>query len=160
MKLLPGERLLRESQPPVRLALTTHRVRLESQAFGSARITSIMLDQVASCSLSRTSQPIFLVIAALSVFVGLGSTAANSDSNLLPVGVVAGLVFGLIYLAGRKQAIAIASSGETFTARTKGMSVEAVREMIDAVEAAKDARSMLLAEARTSAHGAGTGFDA
>lgn len=66
MKLLDGEKVL--LRVPVRdlgsaeVVLTSHRVRLNSQAIGSAEVLSIMLDELASCGRIRISKPIFLAV--------------------------------------------------------------------------------------------------
>lgn len=142
MNLLPGERILRESPKPTMLVLTTHRVRLERRSTGFASTTSIMLEEIASCALLRTSQPILLMIAAVCV-IGGALVAVNGEAIGLVIGVLVALLFGLLYFASRQQTLSLASAGATIKTSTKGMNLEIAHQMIDAIEAAKGARYLL-----------------
>lgn len=144
VSLLPGERVLRESPSPVQLVLTTHRIRLERRSSGLAELTSIMLDELASCALTRTSQPILLVLAAACLVLGLIYTAGAGEGFVLLIGLIGGAIFGALYLGSRQQTLVLSSAGASIKANTKGMSFEAVQQIIDEIEAAKDARYRLL----------------
>ena len=140
MKLMAEEKLLLESDDK-ELILTTHRVRLESESLGRARIVSIMLDQLASCAITRVSHPIFLILAGICFVVG-ALFAANGRNNegALIVGIVLPLIFVVIYLANRQQVLALASAGATINVNTQGMTLDAVKAFIDRTEVAKNAR--------------------
>ena len=63
MKLMPNESILLESERKM-LILTTHRIRYQSEAVGSAEIKSIMLEELASCAMVQSSSVALLLIAA------------------------------------------------------------------------------------------------
>lgn len=69
MELLPQERLLLESDNGT-LKLTTHRLRYEARAGGEMNIKSIMLEELASCAVTRSSQPILIVLALICLLIG------------------------------------------------------------------------------------------
>lgn len=140
MNKLPGERVLFESESKT-LVLTTHRVRFETQSMGFASIKSIMLEEVASCVMTRTSQPILLVFAALFGLIGIiGPFIARGINAALPAGVAVALIFVALYFASRRQFLSVASAGTTIRVSTKRMNVQAVSQLIDALEWAKNER--------------------
>lgn len=101
-----------------------------------------MLEEIASCALIRTSQPIMLMIAAVCV-IGGALVAASGEAIGLVIGVLVALLFGLLYLTSRQQILSLASAGATIKTSTKGMNLEIAHQMIDAIEAAKGARYLL-----------------
>lgn len=143
MELLPDEKVLLLSDDN-ELTLTTHRVRLESQSLGRAQIISIMLEELASCSMTRVSHPIFLILAGVSIVIG-AVVASNGRGNegALTLGLVAAVVFVILYFANRQQIIALASAGATINVNTQGMNPETVRAFINRAETAKNARYLL-----------------
>jgi hypothetical protein len=132
--MLPGERVLLESNTKT-LTLTSHRVRYRVTRWGSTKVISIMLDQVASCGLVRASHPTLLIVAAI-CGVALFLADTETRGGFLLIGIL--LVFA--YFITRRTVLAIASSGHTILAPTAGMSVDAIEEFIDQTESAKDAR--------------------
>jgi hypothetical protein len=138
MKLLPGERILYEKTFDGTLKITTHRVRYKRQGGGRETIKSIMLEEVASCAMTRRSQPLLLLYAALCILGGV--------IGIIQVGWVFVLVllFGLVmviaYFLSRKQLVAIASAGTTIFWNTKGRAVANFHELFDNVESAKNGR--------------------
>ena len=143
MELMPGEKLLREAGSPssdLHFALTTHRVRYKQKRFGRGEIISIMLDQVASCTLAQRSRPVLLGFAGLSVLVGILAAADNDNLGPLVVTVVVAAVMLLIYFTSRQQLLELESAGATIRLKTKGMSATELESFIDAVEVAKHAR--------------------
>lgn len=138
MNSLHGETILRESKGR-NLILSTHRIRYQSENFGSAQVKSIMLEELASCALVRTSQPIFLVLAGVCFFIGFLMASRNGEGVLLVSLVIAG-VFVLFYFLSQQQVLAFASAGATIRVNTKGMKLEDAKEFIDHAEAAKNSR--------------------
>jgi hypothetical protein len=136
MNLMPSEKILLESDGKG-LVLTTHRVRYEFEALGSGEIRSIMLEELASCTMTRTSNPIFLIIAAICFVAGV---YIGRDAF---VGGVLALIFLVIYFVTRKQSLLLASAGATITYDTKGMSPAEIKKFIDRTEAAKNERYLL-----------------
>jgi hypothetical protein len=137
MNLMPSEKVLLESTGKD-LILTTHRVRYEFEALGFGEIRSIMLEELASCAMTRTSKPIFLIIAAICFLAGL-----SIGRGLSAGGIVLALIFVVIYFVTRKQSLLLASAGATITYDTRGMSPEDVKKFIDRTEAAKNERYLL-----------------
>lgn len=138
MNLMPGEKILLESDGKG-LVLTTHKVRYEYEGVGFGEIRSIMLEELASCAMTRSSNPIFLIVAAICFIAGVAIGRAS-----IVGGVILALIFLVIFFATRKQALLLASAGATITFDTRGMSPEDVKKFIDRTEAAKNERYLLL----------------
>lgn len=137
MNLMPSEKVLLESDGRI-LVLTTHRVRYEAEALGSGEIKSIMLEELASCAMTRTSSPIFLIIAAICFIAG-----AYIGGSVTTGGIVLALIFLVIYFVTQKQSLLLASAGTTITFDTRGMNTEDIKKFIDRTEAAKNERYLL-----------------
>jgi len=132
MEMLPDERQVSASSDGS-VVLTSQRVRLDQ----GGEFISICLDQVASCSLGTRSHPILLVIAAV---IWLGSFQFAGERLGTPVFLVGALVGVLmvgLYVMSRTQVITIASPGETFRIRTRGMTRAACVQFIDDLERAR-----------------------
>lgn len=150
MNLMHGESILLESISG-KLVLTSHRIRYEAGSFGQAQLKSIMLEELSSCALQRSSAPIFLVLGALSLVLGLiaGVVAGVATENVLPsvIGIGLGIafagLFSILFLITRQQVLAVASSAATITVDVSEMTVERARHFIDAIEAAKNVRYLL-----------------
>ena len=131
-----------------KLVLTSHRIRYEKGSFGQGQLTSIMLEELSSCVMDRSSAPLFLVLGALSLVVGLiaGVVAAVATENVLPsvIGIGLGIafagLFSILFLITRQQILALASSTATIMVDISEMTVERARHLIDAIEAAKNVR--------------------
>ena len=57
---------------------------------------------------------------------------------------VVGLFLSIAFLLNLEQVIAIASAGSTISASVKGWMIADIRELFDQVEAAKNARPLLV----------------
>ena len=144
VNLMAGEKVLLESEAGT-LILTTHRIRHQTESFGYARIISIMLEELASCAMARTSYPLFLVLAALCAAGGLLISVGNrGDAAPLGLGLVLALILVVLFLASRQEIISLASAGATIRVSTRSMKRGAARDFLDATEAAKNARYLLL----------------
>jgi len=145
MNLLPQESILKESSGKS-LVVTTHRVRLQAETFGGARIQSIMLEEIASCALVKSSQPLFLILAGVSIVISLlaGGNARRDSGSVIVIGVIIAAVFVLVYFVSQQQVIAFASAGTTIRANTKGMALEVAKDFIHTAEHAKNERYLLL----------------
>jgi hypothetical protein len=144
MNLLPQETLLLESDNKT-LKLTTHRVRYEASAGGEMQIKSMMLEELASCAVTRTSQPILIVLAVVCLLIGGVVSAQNNQPPAIIAGVVIGLIFVALYFGTKQQFLALASAGTTIRVNAKGMKVETIRGFVDAIEGAKNDRYLLTA---------------
>ncbi len=65
-------------------------------------------------------------------------------------GVIVGSRCGIWYVLSRTQVIAIASAGTTIVVSVQGWTLEEVRELFDHVEAAKNARPLLVQRTKQS----------
>jgi len=143
MNLMTNEKILLESDPKG-LILTTHRIRSEDEAVGNAQIKSIMLEELASCAIVQSSNNMLLVLAALCLFIGFVIIASSrGGAEPLVLGFVIALVLVLAYFASRQQVLALASAGTTIRTNTKGMKLQAVKQFMDRVEAAKNERYLI-----------------
>ena len=144
LNLMPGEKVLLKSEGGT-LILTTHRIRHQTESFGYARIISIMLEELASCAMVRTSYPLFLVLAALCAVGGLLITVANrGDAAPFGLGLVLALILVVLFLASRQEMVSLASAGATIRVSTRSMKRGEAKDLLDATESAKNARYLLL----------------
>lgn len=139
MNLLPGERIIVTSEAK-ELTLTTHRLRWDSRRWGEAQVTAIMLDELCSCEVTSVSQPILLILAALAAIGGF----VIQNIAAIAIGITLAVVLLVVYLTCRRQAVALRSAGAAITTKTEGMSLQDAIDLIDEVEAAKNARYLLL----------------
>jgi hypothetical protein len=135
---LEGERVVLEANNKT-LTVTTHRVRYAGRVGGSARVVSIMLEEVSSCELTHTTYPALLVLAGLAFVAGLAMNSAR-DSTPVVVGLLVAAIFVAAYLGTRKQILRVASPSGHIDALLVGMTLEKATEVIDTVEWAKDGR--------------------
>jgi hypothetical protein len=143
MNLMPKEVVLLESEGKS-LILTTHRVRYEFEAFGNSEIRSIMLEELASCAMVRSSNIIFLVLAGICLILGvLVAAGGRGNEGALIIGVLVAVVFVVAYFASRRQVLALASAGTTISVNTQRMKLETAKQFIEQTEAAKNARYLL-----------------
>lgn len=101
--LLPGERVVTSNKF---FTLTNYRVFRDTMASGQSRYVSITLDAVSSCGLVTNSQPILLVLAALSAIAGFAL-----QGEWQAIGVIGGLFFAIMYFATRSAVFSICSAG-------------------------------------------------
>jgi len=138
MNLMDGESILLESISG-KLVLTSQRIRYEIDSFGQAELKSIMLEELSSCAIERTSAPILLVLGALSLVFGLiaGVIAAVAIENVLPsvigigVGIAFAGLFSVLFLITRKQVLTVESSATTITVDVSEMTVERAKHFVD-----------------------------
>ena len=139
MNLMVNETVLLELGK--RLTLTSHRVRYESDAMGSEEIKSIMLDELASCAMTQTSNVILLVLALLVFLSGLFVSVSEArQEGALIIGVIFAVVLVIAFFVTRRQVLSLASAGTTITLNTQGTKLDTLKEFIERAEAAKNAR--------------------
>jgi hypothetical protein len=141
MNYFPGETLLIESDNKV-LALTTHRVRYDAIGRGGGwadrtELVSIMLEEVASCAITRTSYPILLLLALA------GLVLALLADDMAIIGVALAVLFAGGFFLSQRQVLLIASAGGKIQVNTAGMSLQSVREFVDEIEKAKNQRDYI-----------------
>ena len=148
MNLLHDEKILREMRETSskNLTLTTHRLRFQTETFGNSQIKSIMLEELASCSLVKKTQPLLLVLAGLCFLIGLvfsRGVARSNSSYFIVISLIIAGVLVLIYFFNQQQIIAFASAGTTICVNVQGMNSEDTKMFIDEVEEAKNARYLI-----------------
>lgn len=144
MDLMPNESVLIESEAK-RLVLTTHRIRYQYESAGSADIKSILLEELASCALVRRSHIALLVLAAIGVATAVLASDSGSNEAALVIGGVFAVVLVVAYFGSRHQILELASAGTTIRVQTQGMKLDTAKQFIERIEAAKNARYLLLA---------------
>jgi hypothetical protein len=126
-----------------RLVLSTHRVRYETEDMGNAVLKSIMLEELASVAMVRTSNVVLLILAGISLVLGVAISAGNQAQEPFVIGAVAAAIFAVLFFASRSQVLSLASAGTTITVSMQGMKPDDVKEFIERTEAAKNARYLI-----------------
>jgi hypothetical protein len=96
MQLLPGEQKLSESSDGT-VVLTNYRVRLEEGRRGRYRLVSIMLDQVASCSIETRSYPVLVLLGAVFALATFQMSGERFEKLRIGVGAVVFVLCVLVY---------------------------------------------------------------
>jgi len=142
-ELLDGETILTQSDKNI-VTLTNKRIRYNSQEFGKAHISGIMLENIGCVSVHYSSSIILLVIGILAGLVGLFAIVSSNNDDDSSIGlliIVASGVFILLYFLSRKYFLTIYSNGEgKINFEAKGMKKEAILDFINKVEKAIDQR--------------------
>lgn len=139
MNHFPDEKVLIEADNKV-LVLTTHRVRYDAIGKGGGwadrtELVSIMLEELSSCSITRTSYPILLLLA----LVGLVLAILVQDQAI--VGLALAVLFaGGFFLSQRQVLLLTSAGGGKIQVNTASMSLQSVREFVDEIESAKNQR--------------------
>ena len=134
MQMLQGESIVLESDNK-ELTLSTHRIRHRVVSWGQEDIVSIMLEQVASCGLVHTSNPLLIVLSAVCAIAAL----VGPERSRVPL-IFAVAILLILYFVTRKHVLAISSAGHTLKVTLGGMSTEQVMSFIEATESAKNQR--------------------
>lgn len=143
MNMLKDEKVVIESDNNI-LTLTTHRIRYETKIWGKAHVTSIMLDELCSCSLRYKSSIILLIIGI--VFGGalvIGGLASGESGSVGP-GFIIGIIFIAAYFLTRKISLSFRSGGDSINVSLNNMSFENAKKFIDEVETVKNTRYLIL----------------
>lgn len=131
--LLAGEQILYELGQTPNLVLTNYRLRYTA----NRHIISIMLEHVSAIEV-RYKRNLYLL--GISCFFLLGGMVMMSNS-FTPISLMVfaiGIINLLLYFLTKKHTISIgADGGKTIDIRTKGMSQEAIQELLNEIEQAK-----------------------
>ena len=138
MNLLAGEQILLEAVEG-RLILTTHRVRFSVLKSGRGEGTSIMLEELSSCSITRIKYRAWLILGIIFLLSPLVATPDQSAA----AGLVLGVIFIVVYIAYQPKAIELASASAAIRVKMEKMRMETAESIIDRVEAAKNTRYLL-----------------
>ena len=126
-----------------RLILSTHRVRYETEDMAHTTLKSIMLEELASVAMVRTNNVVLLILAAISLTLGVAISAGNRAEEPFIIGALGAAILVVLFFASRKQVLSLASAGTTITVSMQGMKLDAVKEFIERTEAAKNARYLM-----------------
>ncbi len=128
--MLASEKIIMSSEDNA-LVLTNMRVKYETKSSSSSVYKSIPIGQVATCALSTRSFPVLLVLAAIAVLLIFGAREAEQR---IGAGIAA-LIFVAAYFGSRRGQIEVfASSGESISVPTKGLTHDQVKKFLEAVE--------------------------
>ena len=139
MNHFPDEKVLIEADNKV-LVLTTHRVRYDAIGKGGGwadrtELVSIMLEELSSCAITRTSYPILLLLALVGLILAI----------LVPDQAIVGLALAVLFAGGfflsQRQVLLLTSAGGgKIQVNTASMSLQSVREFVDEIEKVKNQR--------------------
>jgi hypothetical protein len=138
MNLMNGEQVQLESNS-LGLILTNYRVRYQTKALGSGSIKSIMLEEIASCSMVHTSNPILLILAGVFLLMGILLALTRSEQGLI-LGIILAVVFAIIWAVTRRQVLSFASAGAVIIVNVAGIKPEEIESFIDRTEKVKNER--------------------
>jgi hypothetical protein len=99
-----------------------------------------MLDELCSTSLQLTINIGYLVAAGLSTAVGAAWAAIGKQPVILIGGALLGLLFVLAFYLTRSQSLLLETAGASISVETSSMDATSLQEIIDTIEAAKNAR--------------------
>lgn len=136
MELMKDEKVILTSDTN-ELTLTTHRIRFTSSGYGFGNVISFLLSELDSCSITYKSNPIFLIIGALALIVGLVSTGQRSTSDAAVALFVVTVIMLLAYFFSRKSVLKLSSKSAHIFINVKQMSLAKVVEFIDTIELVK-----------------------
>jgi hypothetical protein len=134
--LLVGEQLVMESDDGA-LALTSFRVKYESNRGGISAYKSIPLHKVSCCAVTTKKYPLLLILAALA---SVGVFALPNDQGRVLSAIVALVCFGAYFFLRSGQLEVISDSGVSIAVPTKGLKHELVRSFAEAVASALSKR--------------------
>jgi hypothetical protein len=124
--------------------LSTHRVRHETQALGYGKTVSIMLEEVASCMVTRTSHPLLLFLGVLGMLAAGGLAASSPQDHAAAIAVAALSLLPILgYFLTRALVVAVASAGATIYVPVAKAGPDAAKRFIDSIEVAKNHRHLL-----------------
>lgn len=127
--LCNGEEIVMESNDGL-LVLTNYRVFLDAKSGGISKHISIPLSGVSSCGIVTRSMPLLLVVAAISLVMGLVIPNGAAGVPLIFVAIC----FVIAYWATRSGVIQISpDGGEGIVVPTKSMKHEEIMHFIRAV---------------------------
>ena len=100
---------------------------------------SIMLEELTSCSMVHTSNPVLLYLAGASLLVGF-LTNSNGRSDTLVLFVVVAVILAIVWAVTRRQALSLTTAGATITVNVVGTKLEEIESFIDRTEKVKNDR--------------------
>lgn len=140
MQLLPDEEILVASNQD-KVILTDQRVHLTDKQWGRTYQMTLFLENISSIENVYKSNPIFLVVAGLSLVVGLVTVEREYEGGVPFAAFTVALVFLVLWLNSRSHVVTISSNGGgKLNFLVAGMSEMEVQGFVDKVETAKARR--------------------
>jgi hypothetical protein len=140
MQLLPDEEILVTSNQD-KIILTSQRVHLSDKQWGRSYQITLFLENISSIENVYKSNPAFLVVAGLSLAVGLITVEREYEGGMAFAAFTIALVFLVLWLNSRSHVVTISSNGGgKLNFLVAGMSEGEVQDFVDKVEAAKAGR--------------------
>jgi hypothetical protein len=140
MKLLPDEEILVTSNQE-KIILTSQRVHLSDKQWGRSYQITLFLENISSIENVYKSNPVFLVVAGLSLAVGLVTIEREYEGGVAFAAFTIALVFLVLWLNSRSHVVTISSNGGgKLNFLVAGMSEAEVQDFVDKLEAAKAER--------------------
>lgn len=139
MTLMDDEKILFESDNK-QFVLTTNRIRNKTKSWGKAYLTSIMLEEICSCSIKYKSLPILLILGILVCGILIVTGGAENNSGAIVTGVVVLLIFLLLYAFSKKQMLSISSGRDSIYLVLSSNNLDDLIKLVDAIESAKNNR--------------------
>jgi len=136
MQLLPTEETLVTSNED-KVVLTTHRIKMTDKEWGSSYSIFIFLEDISSIEVRYRSNVVFLILGCLGILSGIFISQTYSGSNI-NVGLIAGIVFLILWCISRKHVISISpNGGKTLNFEIGNMAGADVDHFIDNLQTAK-----------------------
>ena len=140
MQLFPNEEILVTSNQD-KIVLTSQRVHLNDKEWGRSYRISLFLENISSIENVYKSNPVFLVMAALGLIVGLVTVDRTYEGGLAFGAFAVAVIFLVLWLNSRRHMVTISSNGGAkLNFLVKGMDEEQVQDFVDKVQAAKAGR--------------------
>ncbi|MCW8896593.1 MAG: hypothetical protein OQJ96_06100 [Flavobacteriales bacterium] len=150
MELMENEQTIKTSIKG--LVLTNYRIRSEFKILGKGKISSIMLEELSSSQLTYKSKPklllfgfIILVISIMGgAYMGVVLHKERNGMDIAIFGAFLFIIFIVLYFVSRHHIVSFSSSSSSIDLKTRGLDFKEIRQLIDTVENAKNAREYSL----------------
>jgi hypothetical protein len=140
MQLLPDEEILVTSNQD-KVVLTSQRIHLKDKEWGRSYQITLFLENISSIENVYKNNPLFLVIAALGLVVGLATVDREYEGGVAFGAFTVAVVFLLLWLNSRRHVVTISSNGGgKLNFLVERMGEAEVQDFLDKVETAKAGR--------------------
>lgn len=146
MQLLANEEVIVSSNQE-RIVLTNQRIHQADKEWGRSYLITVFLEDISSIEMLYKSNPVFLVLAAVSFAFGVLVTPPSDrgEATYRFGGVMVAIVFLILWLYSKRQVVMIASNGGSrVNFRVDAMKKLEVEWFINKVISAKSERANCL----------------
>lgn len=135
MELLPNEQKIVQSND-TKVILTNYRIHMNDSTWGQSYFINIFLEDVSTIEVKYKSNIWLLVVAAFLIFIGVYLRGTVSS-----FGIIAGVLFLVLWWFGRKHVVSISSNGgSVLNFIVQGMGDDEIEGFIQKVFLAKHTR--------------------